>query len=111
MECFIGRKPPKLTQEAVAAAIGVSQPTVQRWLKGSHLPDAEDLAKLADLFKISADDLLGRAALKYPDLNNSGGLTVHDVAGKKDIARLNKIADTLAEQLGELRRAIHELEK
>jgi signal transduction histidine kinase len=30
---------------------------------------------------------------------------------KKEIARLNKIADTLAEQLGELRRAIHDLEK
>lgn len=111
MECFIGRKPPKLTQEAVAVAIHVSQPTVQRWLKGSHLPNAEELSKLADLFRITVDDLLGREPAKYPDLNNVGGDPLQERAAQKDIARLTKIADALAEQLGELRRAIHDLEK
>lgn len=41
----------------------------------------------------------------------TGGYVLHDAPPKKEIARLTKIADNIAEQLGELRRAIEEIKK
>ena len=34
---------------------------VSRWESGSRFPTGEDLVALADLFEVSADDLLGRS--------------------------------------------------
>jgi transcriptional regulator with XRE-family HTH domain len=107
LKCYIGRKPPKLTQDAVAIAIGVSQPKVQRWLKGTHFPDSEELIKLSGLFKTTVGELLGAGS--YPDLNK-GGMTLHEQDHrKKEIARLDEIADNIGEQLSELRKAIKSL--
>jgi transcriptional regulator with XRE-family HTH domain len=47
------------TQDDVARACNLSQPAVSKWLKGT-VPGGEQLARLADLFGVSADWLLGR---------------------------------------------------
>ena len=43
---------------------GVSQPAVSKWDTGSKLPSVEILCKLADLYCVSTDYLLGREELK-----------------------------------------------
>lgn len=41
-------------QEAVAQRLGVSQPTVGRWMRGANLPDPVRLRQLADLLGVPA---------------------------------------------------------
>lgn len=43
----------------VAREIGVSAPTVTRWLNGERMPNREHMGRLHKLFGISADAWLG----------------------------------------------------
>ena len=47
-----------MTQEFVAEAIGVSRQAVSKWESGKSDPSTTNLLALADLFGISAEDLL-----------------------------------------------------
>ena len=49
-----------LSTYEVAKCIGVSQPAVNQWDNGNKLPSVEMLCKLADLYCVSTDYLLGR---------------------------------------------------
>ncbi|MBL8756319.1 MAG: helix-turn-helix transcriptional regulator [Planctomycetes bacterium] len=46
-------------QQALATAVGVSKSTVSRWEQGTHFPDAMELARLCDLFKVAMPFLVG----------------------------------------------------
>ncbi len=48
------------TQKHVVEALGISQPSYIRYEDGSAEPSQENLVKLADLFDVSVDYLLGR---------------------------------------------------
>lgn len=48
------------TQDQVARELGCHESAVSRWESGSRFPTGVDLVALADLFRVSADDLLGR---------------------------------------------------
>lgn len=48
------------TQKYVAEPLGISQPSYIRYEDGSAEPSQENLVKLADLFDVSVDYLLGR---------------------------------------------------
>ena len=52
----------QLTQKELAAKIGNVQRNVSNWENGSSEPDLETIAKLADYFQISIDELFGRDA-------------------------------------------------
>lgn len=52
------RKQLNMTQEEMAAALGVSAPAVNKWEKGASCPDISLLAPLARLLDISLDTLL-----------------------------------------------------
>lgn len=54
------RKLNNLTQRQVANALKISQPSYIRYEKGQAEPSLENLVKLADLFDVSVDFLLGR---------------------------------------------------
>lgn len=54
------RKANKLTQRAVAEKLGISQPSYIRYENGQSEPTLKNLVKLADLFDVSVDFLLGR---------------------------------------------------
>lgn len=54
------RKRNNLTQKAVANALGITQPSYIRYENGSAEPTQEMLVKIADLFDVSIDFLLGR---------------------------------------------------
>ncbi len=46
-----------LTQEAVARAVGVTQQTVATWEKGERYPQLTQMAKLAQFFGLSTDEI------------------------------------------------------
>lgn len=49
----------KLTQKAMAEAVGVSLRGYQQYEQGKFEPNIEKLIKLADTFGISVDELIG----------------------------------------------------
>lgn len=53
------RKEKNFSQSQLARRIGVSQKAVDYWELGTNEPKASYIVKLAELFKVSADFLLG----------------------------------------------------
>ncbi len=56
------RKQKGITQELLAAELGVTAAAVSKWEKGYTLPDILMLCALADYFGVTTDDLLDRTA-------------------------------------------------
>lgn len=54
------RKLNRFTQREVAQRLGISQPSYIRYESGSAEPTLENLVKIADLYDVSVDFLLGR---------------------------------------------------
>ncbi len=61
---FSLRKQKNITQEALAAELGVTAAAVSKWEKGYTLPDILMLCALADFFEVTTDALLGRTTEK-----------------------------------------------
>lgn len=55
------RKKRDVTQEELAAQLGVTAAAVSKWENGYTLPDVLMLCALADYFDVTTDELLGRA--------------------------------------------------
>ena len=55
------RKAKNVTQEALAAELGVTAAAVSKWENGYTLPDILMLCALADFFGVTTDELLGRS--------------------------------------------------
>ena len=53
------RKDNNLTQSQLAELCQVKQSCVSKWERGETLPDAEMIVLLTEIFKVSADYLLG----------------------------------------------------
>lgn len=51
------RKMHHLTQEDVAEKVGVTRQSVAKWESGESVPDLDKCRMLADLFRVSLDDL------------------------------------------------------
>lgn len=56
------------THEALATLLDVSRPTFTGWLDGNSVPDILTLEKMARLFDVSADYLLGLSDSSAPDV-------------------------------------------
>lgn len=54
------RKQKNITQEKLAAEMGVSIAAVSKWETGNSMPDIVTLCALADFFEVTTDELLGR---------------------------------------------------
>lgn len=54
------RESENLTQSALAKETGINQQSISRWESGQRLPNILDLIKLANFYKISLDELVGR---------------------------------------------------
>ena len=55
------RKNKGLLQEDVANYLGLTRPAYSHYETGRRIPDAAMLEKLADLFEVTTDDILGRS--------------------------------------------------
>lgn len=81
MELTIGnkikelRRSRSLTQEEVAAHLGISFQAISKWERGDGYPDITMLPALASYFEVSVDDLLGineiAAREKYDEINRA----------------------------------------
>lgn len=58
------RKAEKLTQQQLADAVGVTFQTVSKWETGVAMPDLSVIPELAEMFRVSVDQLLGLAPLE-----------------------------------------------
>ncbi len=56
------RRKKSVTQEQLAAELGVTAAAVSKWENGYTLPDILMLCALADYFEVTTDELLGRTA-------------------------------------------------
>lgn len=54
-------------QQEIADSIGVSRQALNKWVNGETVPDIFSAAKIADLFNVSTDYLLGLSPTKSPD--------------------------------------------
>lgn len=80
------RKQAKLSQEMMAEKIGVSRQAITKWETGLGVPDIENLVAIADLFKLSLDELMGRD-IEHETLAKDylyESVTEYDIDGKKD---------------------------
>ncbi|WP_455798953.1 helix-turn-helix domain-containing protein [Clostridium butyricum] len=59
------RKEQAITQDHLADLLNVSRTTIVRYEKGICEPDISTLVKIADIFNVSLDYLLGRTDNKY----------------------------------------------
>lgn len=59
------RKQKNVTQEDLAAELGVTAAAVSKWENGYTLPDVLMLCALADYFQVTTDELLGRKPKPY----------------------------------------------
>ena len=60
---FALRKEFEYTQREAAQMLGISQPSYIRYENGTSQPNLQTLAKIADIFDVSVDYLLGREKL------------------------------------------------
>ena len=58
------RRKKNVTQDALAAELGVTAAAVSKWENGYTLPDILMLCALADYFEVTTDELLGRNTAK-----------------------------------------------
>ena len=65
MELRILRKQKGLTQQQLATLLGIKQQYYSRFENNIAEPDIETLCKLADIFEISVDELLGHKTNSY----------------------------------------------
>lgn len=80
------RKQAKLSQEMMAEKIGVSRQAITKWETGLGVPDIENLVAIADLFKLSLDELMGRD-IEHETLAKDylyESVTEYDIDGKRD---------------------------
>ena len=77
------RKKHKISQQKLADTIGVSRSTVAMWETAGSQPDNEMLMKMADIFNVSLDYLLGREVPKTDyELFPSEDITYMEVVGE-----------------------------
>ena len=61
----------KMTQEFVAESLGVSRQAVSKWETGTADPTTSNLLALAQLFGVSAEELLRSVEERAPERENS----------------------------------------
>lgn len=51
----------QLSQESIAALVGVSRQSVSKWEKGLAIPSAENLKRLSEIFSISVEEFMNES--------------------------------------------------
>lgn len=84
-----------LTQAELADCLSVSPQAVSRWENDQAYPDIELLAKLADYFNVSVDELMGREISKTLSQKYEALYAQYHHDGAKDKDMLIKLCDML----------------
>ena len=78
------RKTEGMTQQAVADRLGVSNKTVSKWESGGGFPDITVLPALAELYGVTADDILAGESLRTARAENNGPTEVQKYLERRD---------------------------
>ena len=78
------RKTGGMTQQAVADRLGVSNKTVSKWESGGGVPDITVLPALAELYGVTADDILAGESLRTARAENNGPTEVQKYLERRD---------------------------
>lgn len=76
------------SQKYVALSVGVAPSIVSRWESGVKIPSRENLTKLANLYNVSVDYLLGRSDDEMPV--TAVNLSQDEIKLVQDYRRLNE---------------------
>lgn len=76
------------SQKYVALSIGVAPSIVSRWESGKKVPSRESVSKLADLYEVTIDYLMGRSDEEMPISADS--LSDDELKLIQDYRKLNK---------------------
>ena len=78
------RKKAGLTQEEIAKYLGITRPAYTQYETDKTVPSLETVGKLADLYKISVDYLMGRLNAKETIIQSfKAGLKAGDELGEE----------------------------
>ena len=95
------RRSRDMTQDELAAKLGVTFQTVSRWENGGSYPDIEFLPAIASIFEVTVDHLLGNdMEIRREQLK--------DLTNRLDQAVMKRENDTVVELLRELRRDLRQ---
>ena len=100
------RKQKEISQLKLANMLGVSRSTIAMWESGASQPDHETLIKLAKIFEVSTDFLLGVSSLDIAMDNDEISeqekklFELYQKAKKSDDPRDNAVADAVEKLLG-----------
>lgn len=89
---------PKMSQEKLGKLIGVGRTTVTMWESGANEPDNATLVKLAEIFGVSVDYLIGGAEKDSPpdsansDIADKGSIMAAFWGGDQDLTEEDKEA-------------------
>lgn len=61
------RKKSNLSQETLAEKVGVTRQTISKWELGDTYPDIKQASKIAELFEITLDELIGNLIIAKID--------------------------------------------
>jgi transcriptional regulator with XRE-family HTH domain len=87
-----------LTQQAVAEYIGSSSVVYSRYERGTRQPSIETLLRLADLFDVTVDYLIGRRELEYAALSDYEQKLVSAARNADERAKLDALNMLLSHQ-------------
>ncbi|WP_320610718.1 XRE family transcriptional regulator [Evtepia sp.] len=83
-----------MSQEELAARLSVVRQTVSKWETGRSVPDAEMVIRIAALFQVSVQELLGIEEETHPDdLAKELARVNQQLAQQMEAARIGKLAD------------------
>lgn len=91
------RKKKGYSQETMAQQLNIVRQTVSKWEKGISVPDADMLTKIADLFEVTVEDLLGGNNVKDKEVDTN----INEIA-----AQLAVLNEQLANQSRRRRKTI-----
>lgn len=89
----------KMSQKELASKLFVSQQAVGKWERGEATPNPETIARLAEIFDVTADELIGRPpqkqqGVRIPVLGDvAAGIPIEAVT---DIVDYEEIDDAMA---------------
>ena len=90
------RNTKKMTQAEFAERLGVTKSAVSSYENGSRLPSYDILIKIARIFKVSTDNLLGYSTKSTIDVT---GLTQKQINTIQDVVTIYKRHNTLYRQM------------
>lgn len=83
-----------LTQQEVADAVGVTKSTIGQYENGEYIPDAKKLYKLAKLFNVSSDYIIGLTEVKTTDTTTQAVCTATGLS-EAAVSRLIKMKENV----------------